>query len=396
MIQVPVPWPRVQRSPLFKSQSWSFGGTSVGTGQYTDAFQRAEFWSDAQPGGVNPSFGVKLAATTVPAVTVNVPSGYFAEYNASAHFGSVPCGNNLLGIVDAGWLQSYFQNTLIPSLASTGVGPNTLPVFVLHNVVAEDSTGCCILGWHGTFTNGSGAVQTYSFADYENSGAFDSAANTPIPGFWDTAILSHELAEWQNDPTGANPTMLWGNIGQVSKCQSNLEVGDPLTGTAIADTVGGFTYHLQEMAFSSWFYHQDLSSGVNGWYSNQGTFTSPAAQCGTISGVTFTGSSASPTITVTGTGLGAKSYLGTPQTPCGGFDTTGSDYGNNLIFSDPTGAWGAGQSCDALGLKIMSYSPTKIVFKFGNAYPGFGSVLAGDSYSVTVLGMTFSGTVAYT
>jgi len=116
----------------------------------------------------------------------------------------------------------------------------------------------------------------------------------------------------------------------------------------------------------------------------------------TISGLRFTGSPTSPTVTVNGTGFGAQAWLGTPQTPCGGFDTTGKDYGNNLIFSDSTQHWGAGQSCDALGLQIQSYSPTQIVFRFGNAYPGFGSLIAGDSYSMTVLGRTFSGTVAYT
>jgi hypothetical protein len=48
----------------------------------------------------------------------------------------------------------------------------------------------------------------------------------------DTVILSHELAEWVNDPFVNNPTPAWGNTGQVvGACQNNLEVGDPLTGT---------------------------------------------------------------------------------------------------------------------------------------------------------------------
>ena len=39
-------------------------------------------------------------------------------------------------------------------------------------------------------------------------------------------------------------------------CQANLEVGDPLTGTNIAPITmpKGFTYHLQELAFVSWFF----------------------------------------------------------------------------------------------------------------------------------------------
>jgi hypothetical protein len=56
-------------------------------------------------------------------------------------------------------------------------------------------------------------------------------------------------------------------------------VGDPLSGTTFTDRVGGFTYHPQELAFFSWFYHQKPSLGVNGWYSDQGTFTAPAKAC---------------------------------------------------------------------------------------------------------------------
>jgi len=91
--------------------------------------------------------------------------------------------------------------------------------------------------------------------------------------------MSHEVAEWMNDPFGNNPTKPWGNIGQVSGCQNNLEVGDPLTGTGITDTLNGKTYHLQELAFFSWFYHSSPSLGANGWFSSNGTFRTSAAPC---------------------------------------------------------------------------------------------------------------------
>ena len=91
--------------------------------------------------------------------------------------------------------------------------------------------------------------------------------------------MSHEVGEWQNDPDTINPTPAWGHIGQVSGCQSNLEVGDPLSGTTFNDALGGFTYHPQELAFFSWFYHQKPSLGVNGWYSDQGTFKTFAKAC---------------------------------------------------------------------------------------------------------------------
>jgi hypothetical protein len=82
-----------------------------------------------------------------------------------------------------------------------------------------------------------------------------------------------------NDPLTTNPTPAWGHVGQVSGCQSNLEVGDPLSGTTFPVMLNGFTYHPQELAFFSWFYRQKPSIAVNNWYSDQGTFGSYAAPC---------------------------------------------------------------------------------------------------------------------
>jgi hypothetical protein len=262
---------RTQKSPVFVSQSWKFGATSVGTGQYIDAFQRAEFWKFAKPTGINPGFHNKLTVTTLPAITINVPAGW------GPTTGTIGCGNGLVGAVNIRKLDPFLQNTVIPSLASQGVGTKTFPIFLLHNFVEYDgnTSNCCVLGYHNAFNTGAGA-QTYGLAMYDNSKAFT--------GSKDVSALSHEVGEWQNDPNttgpnGGNPTPSWGNIGQVVGCQANLEVGDPLSGTTFADTLNGFTYHPQELAFFSWFYHQSPSLGVNGWYSNKGTFKTFAAPC---------------------------------------------------------------------------------------------------------------------
>jgi len=256
---------RTQKSPIVVAQAHSFGGTSVGSTQVTDAFQRAEFWKFAKPGGVNPGFHVKLAFKTLPAVTVNVPL-------AQAATAGIGCGNGLLGAANINWLDPQLQNVVIPSLASKGVGTTTFPIFLLHNFVEYigNTSQCCVLGYHNTF-NASGGAQTYGLAMYDNSGAFSGSS--------DISALSHEVGEWQNDPNTVNPTPSWGNIGQVSGCQANLEVGDPLSGTTFNDTLNGFTYHPQELAFFSWFYHQSPSLGVNGWFSDQGTFRTFAAPC---------------------------------------------------------------------------------------------------------------------
>ncbi len=113
-------------------------------------------------------------------------------------------------------------------------------------------------------------VQTYSVADFDTSGFFPA-------GLSDIGILSHEIGEWMNNPFGFNSTPLWGHTGQVGGCQSNLEVGDPLTGSLAPSVImpNGFTYHLQELAFSSWFLGGP-SSAVHGWYSNNGSFVKDA------------------------------------------------------------------------------------------------------------------------
>jgi len=59
--------------------------------------------------------------------------------------------------------------------------------------------------------------------------------------------------------------------------QANLEVSDPLTGANLAPITmpNGFTYHSQELAFFSWFFGAP-SIAVNGWCSNNNTFTTDA------------------------------------------------------------------------------------------------------------------------
>jgi hypothetical protein len=164
---------------------------------------------------------------------------------------------------------------LFPQLRAT-LTPTSLPLFLFSNVVLYEGSpaNCCVLGYHNAFSNRShhSAFQTYAIADFDTTGAF--------PGAFDVATMSHEIAEWIDDPTGSNATPAWGHIGQVAGCQSNLEVGDPLSGTKFAITMANqVTYHVQDLAFFSWFYHQTPSIGADGAYSLFGTFTSPAPFC---------------------------------------------------------------------------------------------------------------------
>jgi hypothetical protein len=244
---------------------------NVGTVQYLDFFQRANFWSyvgGAHP--VNPNFHTNLSPTTYNAIRITVPSADGSLYNAG--------GCAKLGLVEINWFDSYLQQTVFPLLAALGLQPANFPIFLTGNVVLYDTDpnfGCCILGYHSAFANPhfSGASQTYAIAEFDTSTLFGTQTA-------DIAALSHEIGEWMNDPLGNNPTPAWGNIGQVSGCQSNLEVGDPLSGTGLQITMPNhYTYHPQELAFFSWFYRQSPSIGVNGWFSSGGSFLAAAAAC---------------------------------------------------------------------------------------------------------------------
>ena len=111
-----------------------------------------------------------------------------------------------------------------------------------------------------------------------------------------------------------------------------------------------------------------------------------------ITAVTFTGTPASPTVTITGTNLGTE-----PTATPAGCGATGSNFGTSLWFDDITAAWAGGEGGDCIGLLVASYSATQIVYTFGSFYNtnGLAPVNSGDQYQVTVSGKTFSATVAY-
>lgn len=255
-----VPLALFKQSPIIAKSAFTLNGVSVGTGQYVDDFQRANFWGPITADGGK--YHTTLKAVTLAAVKVNPGANGAIVYTG---------GCEALGGVDINWWDNYVTTTLIPSLSSKGVGPTTFPVFMMYNVVMYNGSpsNCCYLGYHGAFGN---PVQTYSPFEFDSTGAFDSGN-----GWRDTYVAAHEVAEWMDDPLGSNPVPAWGHIGQQGGCQTNLEVGDPLSGTnAITKTMpNGFTYHLQELAFYSWFYAAP-SIGAGGFFSDNGTFTSDA------------------------------------------------------------------------------------------------------------------------
>jgi hypothetical protein len=139
----------------------------------------------------------------------------------------------------------------------------------------------------------------------------------------------------------------------------------------------------------------------------------------TINSVTITGTAAAPVITVTGSGFGARPRHDPASHPngqdgCPAFPANppqyikndGYDYGSSVLYLwDTTAAWRggnyvAGSELDCIGLRITTWTATKIVFRPGTAYDhtkleqGHKYELAtGDSVQVAVRGTT--ATITY-
>lgn len=266
-----------QGSPIFTPAPYTINGINVGTTIEPDAIQRAAFWP--QVSGFAAAYHLAFNVSVAAKQTISVTSGTFS--GALYHFGG-GCGTNpsssdnpkgSLGLIDI----SYIDPALNTIISNLGITANQFPLFVIYSAVitengASPNNGhCCILGYHGGSFIPAAPGQTYGIAEYDQGQFFG--------GTDDVSAMSHEVQEWINDPSGANPTPPWGNIGQVGGCQGNLEVGDPLSGTLMPPvSLGGHTYHTQELAFFSWFYGVPFA-GAGGKYSSNGTFGGFAKPC---------------------------------------------------------------------------------------------------------------------
>ena len=256
---------RFNQSPLVQVAPMTFKGVSMGTTQYLNAYRRAEFWNTI---GGSAAYQNTLTPVT-SAATVSVTAGTNGTVYSS--------GCTQLGIVSYAWLNSYITGTLLPKLTTAGVvSPSKFVVFLFRDIVESTSAppttaACCVLGFHGANGN---PVQTWAAVDWDSTNIF--------AGISDATIASHELGEWMDDPLGTNATPAWGGIGQVAACQSNFENGDPLTGKQMpAITLTGKLYHMQELAYFSWFFNKlgVASVGAGGGFSSNGTFAGTSKVC---------------------------------------------------------------------------------------------------------------------
>jgi hypothetical protein len=120
----------------------------------------------------------------------------------------------------------------------------------------------------------------------------------------------------------------------------------------------------------------------------------------TITSVTISGSSTDPEFTVAGSGFGSGPGKGAAP-GCTEIAGAGLNYGKNIYFNDNSAnQWQAGTGADCIGLIIVSWSDTSIVFDLGSWYSwtgggaGQGTILnAGDPFTMTVKGARLTGLV---
>jgi len=247
------PLQSILNSPVFQDRDYFVGGVFVGHTQLADAMQRANFWNYVSSNA--PDYHVRLDIPTVlPTQTVVVPAG------AGDTFSS---GGETFGIIDEDFV--FHQNN--PQLLQLiNPDPRALVILFSHNVGLASGGLCCALGLHFSLEskvqgNSINNEITYIWSSY-------FAPGNPLTHATDIVPLSHEVAEWMNDPSNSNFVPPWVYPRNPFQDQINLEVEDPLvSGSVFNLLLNGQTYHVQDMAFLPWFTRTAPSTSVNGQYS---------------------------------------------------------------------------------------------------------------------------------
>jgi len=254
----------ILNSPIYQDASFPNG-----VGQFNDMMQRATFWNkmDAER-----KWHVKFAP---PKVMHTIDIEVTPKLGTLIESGSAIFGDFLFDLFDS------LARTIIQV---TGLDPDEVPIFVTQNCTAQSR------GYHRAYSvrneDGSETFQTAVYASWFDPTLVD-------PQFSDVSALNHETGELFNDPFINNTVPEWRNPPESDPragCAFNplLEVGDPqhnpqtlLDFPAVAISVDGVTYHLQDLVMLPWFADEVPSSAENGWYDFPATtqITRPAVYC---------------------------------------------------------------------------------------------------------------------
>jgi hypothetical protein len=231
--------------------------------QLQDATMRAQFNKTGSSG-----FHLLLHVNVLPAVTIDVPS---------SHGVLLVSGRGVIGAdISLNWWVTRIQNLI------TSADPTHLPIYLTNQVflhIGQNPANCCVIGFHGaglvpgrgagnTHGNGNQAVQTYAWASWVQPGFYARANGGTDWALQDIHALSHEVAEWADDPFANNKVEPWLTpTAPQYGCTNLLETGDPVVAIGFAmgantfqqgpnpngtHSADGF-YHPEDEAYLPWF-----------------------------------------------------------------------------------------------------------------------------------------------
>jgi hypothetical protein len=237
--------------------------------QLEDATMRAQFNKTGSS-----SYHLRLHPTVHDPVTIVVPGnqGTLLQSGRGVIFASV----------NVQWWATRIQQ-LDTSLGY--VDPTHLPLYLTNKVLLHiglDPTNCCIIGFHGAgpvpsgnetaygpgHGNGNQPIQTFAWASWVTPGIYARPNGGVNWALQDIHAVSHEVAEWADDPFINNFVEPWLTpTAPQYGCTNSLETGDPVVdigfakGTNTFDQGGnpngtqsadGF-YHPEDEALLPWF-----------------------------------------------------------------------------------------------------------------------------------------------
>jgi hypothetical protein len=173
-----------QASPVFQNSAYTLDGADLGITQYTDAFQRANFWSTVSS---NLGYHTLLGGPTIaPLQTVTVSSSSFGSPAGTVYSVSGQRGTNTGNTNHAGYLGVMNINSWDPVaqsiLTNLNIQGTQFPIFLFYNAVMSQGSptnlnNCCILGYHTAV----GSL-TYAVAEFEgrNQTLFSGVADLHV------------------------------------------------------------------------------------------------------------------------------------------------------------------------------------------------------------------------
>ncbi len=237
--------------------------------QLQDATMRAQFNKTGSS-----SYHLRLHSTVRAPITIVVPGnqGTLLQSGRGVIFASV----------NVQWWATRIQN-LDTSLGY--VDPTHLPLYLTNKILLHiglDPTNCCIIGFHGAgpvpsgnenaygpgHGNGNQPIQTFAWASWVTPGIYarpDGGVNWALQ---DIHAVSHEVAEWADDPFINNFVEPWLTpTAPQYGCTNVLETGDPVVDIGFAKGTNTFDqgpnpngsqsadgyYHPEDEVFLPWF-----------------------------------------------------------------------------------------------------------------------------------------------